>query len=328
MSRKRPNKDRKDDDSFLAVDIGGTNVTCGLVSRRGQVLSTDIFPTSHGPTPKALIELMVSRLDALRKKADASSPPAALAVGAPGWLRPKDGIVVKAPNIKDWIDIPIAKLMAEAMGLPVRLENDANLYALGEWLAGSGQGSDNEIVLTLGTGVGAGLILKGQLWSGYFFSAGEVGHIPLGPAFTTPCGCGGSGCLETVASAKGMSSAAREWLKAEKSSLFTGSLAELNTEVMRELAEKGDPMSLHVFRQAGLALGQVLAGVFNLLSIERAVIGGGAAGAFEFIKGPMMEVLSKHIVTAKIEEVQIVKGALGSVAPLIGGAAHLTAEGF
>ncbi|MDR1109903.1 MAG: ROK family protein [Deltaproteobacteria bacterium] len=321
-------KDRSEEDTFLALDIGGTNVTCGLVSRVGEVLSTDIFPTRDGRTPDALISLIINRLKVLWATADQTHRPSALAIGAPGWIKPLEGIVVTAPNIEGWVDVPITKIMSQALELPARLENDANLYALGEWLAGAGKGSDNEITLTLGTGVGAGLILGGQLWNGSFTSAAEIGHIPLGPAHTAPCGCGRLGCLETMASARGMARLAREWLEAGRKTKFRGSPTELNTEVMTKLAERGDPMSLDVFQRAGTALGQVLAGVFNLLSLERAVLGGGASGAFKYIRKAIVEYLSVHLVTAKIDEIQIVKGTLGINAPLVGAAALLNAGGF
>ncbi|MDR1677466.1 MAG: ROK family protein [Deltaproteobacteria bacterium] len=327
----RQNKDLSEEDTFLALDIGGTNVTCGLVNRLGEVLATDIFPTSQvgrEDDPTILIAHIAERLKILWGTSDQAHRPTAVAIGAPGWIKPLEGIVVTAPNLKGWVDVPITRLMSQALELPARLENDANLYALGEWLAGAGKSCNNQITITLGTGVGAGLILNGQLWSGSFSSAAEIGHIPLGPAYTSKCGCGRPGCLETVASARGMARLAREWMKEGKKTKFKGEPETINTEIMMELAVKGDPMSIHVFKEAGTALGQVLAGVFNLLSLEMAVLGGGAAGAFKFIKQALIEYLAKHLVTAKVDEIQVVKGELGVTAPLVGAAAMLTAEGF
>ncbi|MDR2367725.1 MAG: ROK family protein [Deltaproteobacteria bacterium] len=325
----RQTKERSADDTFLALDIGGTNVTCGLVSRVGEVLATDIFPTAQGAAgPAELIAIIVKRLKSLWTASDRNHRPAAVAIGAPGWLKPREGVVVTAPNLAGWVGVPITKLMSQALELPARLENDANLYALGEWLAGAGRGSDNQITVTLGTGVGGGLVLNGKLWSGSFTSAAEIGHIPLGPAHTVTCGCGRVGCLETVASASGMARMARLWLESGRETMFGGTVGELNSAVMTELAERGDPMSLHVFREAGTALGQILAGVFNLLSLERAVLGGGGSGAFSFLKEALMDYLEIHLVTAKINEIQVVKGTLGINAPLVGGVALLTADGF
>jgi glucokinase len=318
----------KDDDTFLALDIGGTNVTSGLVTRTGEIIFTDSFPTNSGRSPKALIDLMVDNLKSLWNKAENHNRPKALAIGAPGWLKPREGVVVVAPNIPGWRDVPITRIMSQALDLPAKLENDANLYALGEWLSGAGRGSNNQITLTLGTGVGSGLILNGKLWVGCFTSAGEIGHIPLGPSATAICGCGRQGCLETVASARGMARVAKNWLESGRETIYIGAPEAINTEVMKSLAKKGDPLSLEVFKEAGRALGQILSGVFNLLSLERAVIGGGGAGAFEFIRQTLLEVLGAHLVTAQIDEIQVVQGQLGTKAPLVGAAALLSAEGL
>ncbi|MDR3154438.1 MAG: ROK family protein [Deltaproteobacteria bacterium] len=316
-----------DEETFLALDIGGTNVKSGLISRRGEILSFGSFPTAEGGGPDSLIALIVDRLKGLWNEAGRGRRPKALAIGAPGWIRRREGVVVMAPNLPGWKDLPITRIMSQALDIPAVLENDANLYALGEWLSGAGKGSLNEITLTLGTGVGGGLILQGRLWGGSFTSAAEVGHIPLG-GVDRVCGCGRTGCLETVASALGMASLAREWIASGRETLYPGDPGEVNTEVMQDLAARGDPMSLSIFARAGEAIGFVLAGIFNLLSLETAVIGGGGAGAFEFMSPGILEVLSRHLVTATMEQIKVVKGALGGNAPLIGSAALLAEAGF
>jgi glucokinase len=274
------------------------------------------------------MEIIASKLKNLWIQSGNERRPRALGIGAPGWIKPKEGIVVMAPNIPGWRDIPITRIMSEAMDLPALLENDANLYALGEWLVGAGRGYQNEIALTLGTGVGGGLILNGCLWTGSFASAAEVGHFPLNPWTGAICGCGRKGCLETVASAKGMSRLAREWLASGQKTIYHGHPDDINPAIMLELARKSDPMSLSVFQTAGEALGLALASIFNLLSLEVAVIGGGAAGAFEFIEKHLFKILGEHLVTAQINEIKVLKGSLGTDAPLVGSAALLTAAGY
>jgi glucokinase len=314
-------------DTFLALDIGGTNVTSGLVARDGAILAEEVFPTNLGPTPQALIDLIVDKLKILKGRAEGRQP-RGLAVGAPGWLNLRDGVVVVAPNVPGWRDVPIVKFLTRALDLPTKLENDANLYALGEWLAGAGRGGENQITMTLGTGVGAGLILNGRLWSGSFTTAAEVGHIPLSLSSDVVCGCGRRGCLETVASARSMARLGRRRLELGQETLYDGPPEALTAELMQELAKKGDPLSLAVFREAGRAIGQVLAGVFNLLSLETAVIGGGASGAFEHLRESILDVLAAHLVTAQIEEIRVVRAQLGIRAPLVGGAALLAADGL
>jgi glucokinase len=318
----------QDDDTFLALDIGGTNVTCGLVTRGGKILIKDSFPTSNGSAPQALTDLIADKLKTLSRESGLSRRPKAIGIGAPGWIKPTEGIVMMAPNIPGWQNVPITRIMSQAMDIPAMLENDANLYALGEWLSGAGRGYQNEITLTLGTGVGGGLILNGRLWSGSFTSAAEVGHFPLNPWTGSICGCGRKGCLETLASAKGMSRVAREWLASGQETLYTGQPEDINPAIMLDLAQRNDPMSLSVFKTAGEALGLTLATIFNLLGLEIAVIGGGAAGAFEFFEKPLLKTLGAHLVTAQINEIKILKSSLGVDAPLVGSAALLMAAGY
>jgi glucokinase len=271
--------------------------------------------------------MIAGKLKGLWNEADGLHRPRALAIGAPGWIRRREGVVVMAPNLKGWKDLPITRLMSQALDIPAVLENDANLYALGEWLSGAGRGARNEITLTLGTGVGGGLILEGRLWEGSFTSAAEVGHIPI-RGIKRVCGCGRTGCLETVASAIGMASVARDWLAEGKETIYEGDPAKVDTRIMLDLAARGDPMSLAVFSGAGEAIGYVLAAIFNLLGLETAVIGGGGAGAFEHMAPGILEVLSRHLVTAGMDQVRVVKGSLGGNAPLIGAAALLTEAGY
>ncbi|MDR2613411.1 MAG: ROK family protein [Deltaproteobacteria bacterium] len=315
------------EDTFLALDIGGTNVKSGLIGRGGEIITFESFPTSEGGGVETLIALIVRKLTELWNGAGKGRKPKALAIGAPGWIRRREGVVVMAPNLAGWKDLPITRIMSEALDIPALLENDANLYALGEWLQGAGKGCDNQITLTLGTGVGGGLILEGRLWEGSFTSAAEVGHIPLGNVDRI-CGCGRKGCLESVASASGMAALAREWIAEGRGTLYGGDPKDLDTLAMLDLAGRGDPMSLAVFRQAGEAIGYMLAGVFNLLSLEAAVIGGGGSGAFDYMAPGILDILSRHIVTASMNQIRVVKGALEDKAPIIGAAALLTSEGF
>jgi glucokinase len=311
------------DRNWLALDVGGTNVIAGLVDDSGRVLARRRFATrAGGRTPQELMMEMSEALRAVSAEAPADRPPRGLAVGLPGWINPAEGLLVQAPNMPGWANVPMAKVMRASLGLPVLLENDTNLYALGEWRNGAGRGLSNLLVITLGTGVGGGLILENRLWTGSFATAVEIGHTPV-DLEGTECGCGRRGCLETVASATGMKRLAREWLSKGRPSDYRGRPEELNTEIMGDLARKGDPMSLAVFQEAGRKLGMVLAGVFNLLGLEGVVVGGGAAGAFEFIRPVMWEVLAQHFIIADPAGIKLLKGALGEDAALAGAAVLL-----
>ena len=305
---------------YLALDVGGTNVIAGLVDEEGRILARRRFPTKSGRPPSEVIADMVAHLRTLSSENPSGCRPEALAVGLPGWLNQSEGLLIQAPNMPGWVNVPLAEIMSQALNLPVRLENDSNLYALGEWLYGAGRGLDNILVITLGTGVGGGLILNGRLWNGSFASAVEIGHMPLRLAGGALCGCGRRGCLETVASATGMSRLGRQWLSEGRPSAYQGRPEDLSPQIMYELAQIGDPMALSVFREAGQALGQILSGIFNLLGLSALVIGGGAAGAFDFIRPSLWEVLSERLIVTEPSRIKIFRGLLGEDAPLAGAA--------
>ena len=314
--------------TYLTMDVGGTNVLAGLVDSEGRVLARRHFATRAGRPVEQLIADMAANLSALRTEAPNGRAPAALAIGLPGWISQSEGVLINAPNMPGWSNVPLASILSRELGLPVYLENDTNMYALGEWLYGAGRGLKNLIVITLGTGVGGGLILDKQLWNGSFASAVEVGHIPLTARGGALCGCGRRGCLETVASATGMKRLAREWIEAGKPTLYKGRPDDINTKIMAELANQGDPMSRHVFQRAGEALGMILVGIFNLLGLEGVVIGGGAAGAFEHISPKLWRTLSCRLIVAEPSKISVIKCALGEDAPLAGGAALLKRLGL
>lgn len=304
----------------LTMDVGGTNVTAGLVDEGGRILARRRFPTQSSRSQSLLTREMVDHLKSLAAEAPAGAPPVGLVVGLPGWINYEEGVLIEAPNLPGWRNVPVAEIFSRTLNLPVRLENDSNMYALGEWRYGAGAGLHNLLVITLGTGVGGGLILNDRLWYGSFLSAVEVGHITVAPQDGVMCACGRRGCLETVASATAMARQAREWLSAGRPSLYQGAPENLNTEVLHTLAQKNDPMALAVFESAGRALGLVLAGILNLLGLEGIVIGGGAAGAMDFIGPHIHDAVSRHVLVTWPERIKIAPGSLGNDAPLLGGA--------
>ncbi len=305
------------------MDVGGTNVIAGLVKTDGTVVGRRRFPTLAGRPPVEVMADMAANLKELAGEAPGGASPVALAVGLPGWLNQREGLLIQAPNMPGWVNVPMADIMSQTLGLPVRLENDSNLYALGEWLKGAGRGLENLLVITLGTGVGGGLILENKLWNGSFASAVEIGHIPLILEGGSLCGCGRRGCLETVASATGMSRLGREWIAAGKPTDYQGRPVDLSPRLMFGLAQESDPMALAIFHQAGQALGTILAGIFNLLGLEGVVIGGGAAGAFDYIYPGLWATLSERVLVTDPAGLKVLKGELGEDAPLVGAAALL-----
>ena len=307
--------------TYLGVDLGGTNVRFGLVTSTGQVLKNGRFPVRSAERgPDGILDELTGRLRNLMADLPEAAQPRGLGIGAPGRILPERGVMVSAPNLPGWKNIHLAERFRKDLKLETRIDNDANLHALGEWLAGAGQGMNHMIMLTLGTGVGGGLVLDGRIWNGPFGSAGEVGHIVVEPE-GHPCGCGGRGCLETIASANHMARTAREWIAEGRPTAYQGDPARLTAQDLHRLAQTGDELALAVFERAGWALGIALTGIFNLLGLEGAVMGGGGAGAFEFIYPRMFREFSERVFAVDPEEIKFATAALGDDAGLVGAAA-------
>lgn len=309
-----------DKNCYLAMDVGGTNIIAGLVDESGKILERRKIPTLSFRGPERVIEDILQNLKDLAGQCPNRGRAEALAVGAPGWINKSEGLLIQAPNLPGWKDVPLGSILSKALGLPVFLENDTNLYTLGEWLYGVGRGLSNVLVITLGTGVGGGLILEKKLWNGSFASAVEIGHTMIEENGIL-CACGRQGCLETVASATGMARLGRMWLEEGRPTLYRGRPEELTPQLMFELAGRGDEMSQYVFDKAGRSLGRVAVDVCNLLGLEGVIVGGGAAGALRYIRPAMWAVLAQGLLVTRPERIKLLKSVLGEDAPLYGAVA-------
>lgn len=314
--------------TFLVADIGGTNIKVGLSAPDGRLLAFKTFLTNSARGVEAVVRELAEVLKALADSSPADRKPIALGVGSPGIIIPKEGLVVKAPNLPGWLDLPLARILSQALdGLPTSLENDANLYALGEWLAGGARGLNNFLGITLGTGVGGGLILNGRLWQGSFLSAAEFGHLPV-EYDGCQCGCGARGCLETLASATAMVRMGRDWLKEKRPSNYAGKPEELTSAELARLAQNNDPMAQAVLARAGWALGVAISGVLNMLGLEGVIFGGGAAGAFKFLRPHIFKIIQERAFVVKPERLRLSPGELGERAPLVGATALMIQTGY
>jgi len=235
-------------------------------------------------------------------------------IGAPGLV--ENGVVRCSPNLPGWNDVSLQRILGEALALPVILENDANAVAYGEKSTGAGRGLNSLICITLGTGVGGGLILDGKIWRGAFGMAGEVGHMVIEPE-GNPCSCGNRGCLETYASATGIVRMAKEAVGRGDAGW---DVSTLTTEVLDEAARRGDKTAIRIFSEAGRSLGIGVASLLHILNPEAIIIGGGVVKAWELFYPSMAEEINRRCFREITERTKIIPASLGDDAGMLGAA--------
>lgn len=271
-------------DCAIAIDLGGTRIKAGIVDRDARVVARHTIPTEAERGPDHVMQRIIAEARDLADEARRRSlNPMGVAVGAPGALSQSRGVILAPPNLPGWNNVPVAALVRERCGLPTILENDANAAALGEFWTGAGRGVDNLVLLTLGTGIGGGVVLGGRILRGFFETAGEVGHtivIPDG----RPCGCGQKGCLEAYASANSIVRIVSEQISAGTATVCAETLTAengLTAEHVAEAAQAGDSVAMQAWDQACRLLAVSCVNVQHVLNPQVIVLGGGmsAAGA-------------------------------------------------
>ena len=307
----------------IGVDLGGSKLLTGVLGDDHEVLHRSIA-TSHGRSQAELIELIVEELSA----AIAARPAvAAVGIGVPCTIDRKAGLCINAVNLPI-SDLPLRDLIAERIGLPVEIDNDANLAAFAEHRHGAARGTTNAVVLTIGTGIGGGLILDGRLYRGSTGAGAELGHIVVdinGP----PCQgtCPNRGCIETLASGTALAREGTEAAAAHPDSALARLLAsngELSGQAITAAALDGDETARGVFDLVGRRLGVALSGLANAFDPDVIVIGGGVMAAGELLLGPAREELRARALPPQ-NEVPLEPAMLGPDAGMIG-AARLAAE--
>jgi glucokinase len=244
-----------------------------------------------------------------------------LGVGAPGPMNPDAGVVFEPPNLPGWHDVPLGDMLTRRLGVPAHIENDANAAALGERWAGAGAGIDDLIYITVSTGVGAGLILRGRLYHGVSGTAGEVGHMVIDPS-GPPCPCGRRGCLEAISSGPSIAREARAAVLAGRQTSLAGMDSEaIDAKTIADAARDGDAVAREIYARAAGALGAGVTNLVNLLNPAMVVIGGGVAEAGELIFAPVRRIVKQEAFERPAAAVEIVPAALGTDAGVVGAAA-------
>ena len=304
----------------VGVDVGGTNVKVALVDKTGSIVYTDTVPTRAEMGYEYTISNIIKAIsDVIKESKVAKDAVEGIGFGFPGQIDCDNGIVRLAPNIPGWVDIPIADIVSKEFGVPVKVDNDVRCAALAELNYGAGKGTTNMICITVGTGIGSGLIVNGKLVRGASNAAGELGHIKLQMEGGPLCGCGDQGCLEAFASGPAIVAMAEEYIKGGKSTKYR-ELAknEITPYYVCEAAKQGDVVAKKIFEIIGTYIGTGLASVVNLLNPEKIVIGGGVADAGDFLFNPIKEALKKRTMPIQGSAVQVVHAELGNTAGVIG----------
>ncbi len=304
----------------IGIDVGGTNVKIALVNDKGNIIYSNSIPTRAEMGYEYTINNMKDAIAELIKetKSDKKSIEG-IGFGFPGQIDYKKGVVRLAPNIPGWVEVPIAEIMEKEFGIPTRVDNDVRCAALGELNYGAGIGCENLICITVGTGIGSGLIINGKLVRGASNAAGEIGHIKLDMHGGPLCGCGDRGCLEAFASGPSIVAMAEEYIKGGKSTKYR-ELAnpDITPYIVSEAAKQGDPVAKRIFTIVGEYIGIGLASVVNLLNPEKIIIGGGVAAAGDLLLNPIKENLIKRAMPIAGSAVEIVPAQLGNSAGVIG----------
>ncbi|MEW5921440.1 MAG: ROK family protein [Bacillota bacterium] len=267
---------------YIGVDLGGTKIRVALAGVGDQIVAARSFPTGAGRGAAAVLQALQGGINELLAGAGCSRHAVAgIGVCAAGFYDREEDIMVHSPNLPGWDGLPLRRELEELFGLPVIVENDASAAAYGEYRHGAGRGQENLLLLTLGTGIGGGLVLGGKLYGGSRGFAGEIGHIPMLPDGPR-CGCGRSGCLEALASGTAIALEGRKLLAAGTSSLLRekkGDAADLGAADVFEAARRGDGAAGRIIEQASFFLGRALAIAANILNPGIIILSGGMAAS-------------------------------------------------
>ena len=305
----------------IGVDLGGTNLRIAAVDEHGKLLEKIATDTGVARPRDEVIAEMCRAIESLTKKKKGRL--AGVGVGVPGIIDLGSGTLRESPNLPGWHDYPVREKIERRLRTRVILENDANAAALGEKWLGAGREVDDLCMITLGTGVGGGIVLGGRIWHGMTGMAGELGHITVEPE-GPQCGCGNRGCLEQLASATALVRMARE-------AGLGGGDTELTAKRVGQMAQEGNAAARELFVRVGRALGIASANMVNALNLPILVIGGGVAGAWELFAPSLFEEVARRsfVYRATMPEPEgavhgrntvITRAALGSDAGLYGAA--------
>lgn len=302
-------------DWVVGVDLGATKIAAGSVNPQNEIVQKVYAETRPAEGPQAAVERIAGCVEQLKSALPTGQRIVAIGVCCPGPLDHEAGLVLDPPNLTGWVNVPLQKMLEERLQLPAPIEHDAKAAALGEFHFGAGRDSNDMIFIIIGTGVGAAIIIDGQLYRGPTNSAGEIGHITVdmhGPA----CSCGSNGCLEVFVAGPDLADRFRDAVKG----LDVDIPANLDGKMVAELAAQGQPQAIQVFQQAGQALGVGIAAMAHMFDISTYILGGSVAQAGDLLLKPTREAIRYRAFGSIGSRVTVVASPLGDDAGVLGAA--------
>ncbi len=290
---------------WVGIDMGGTNTKIGLVDSEGKILETRVFSTKDFSKPNNWVKRVLLEIRSLGRRIRG------VGIGVPGAVNFSEGKVLYLPNVPGWENFKLVDKLRTGLGerVKVAVDNDATVMALAEFTYGAGKGFSNVICLTLGTGVGGGIIINGEVYRGTDGVAGEVGHFPLVP-WGKDCSCGGKGCLERYVGNASLIGWAR------KMGLLDSKESDLGK--ITKMARSGNKKAVEFWDRVAYTMSPTIIGLVNVLNPELVIIGGGVANAGQFLFGPLRSYVRSYAMKVQAKRVKIVKAKLGNSSGIIG----------
>jgi glucokinase len=321
---------------IVGVDLGGTNIVVGLLPiEGGEVLGLRSLPTDPVRGAKFVVDRIVSMVEAaiaevLSAHGGTREEVAGVGIGSPGPLDRKTGTVINTPNL-GWRNFPLRDLIANAVSLPATLDNDANCATYGEWWLGAGRGTSTLVGLTLGTGIGGGIVLGGEIYHGCSDVAGEIGHMSI-DSNGRKCKCGNYGCIEQYASGPAIALRAVEGIETGAETILVemvnGKLEDITAATVYEATVQGDPYATEVMKDTAKFLGAGVASIINILNPQMVVIAGGVTRAGDTLFEPLRAEVRRRAFKSAQECCRIVAAELPGTAGLVGAAGVFKKEAY
>ena len=309
---------------YIGIDLGGTNIAVGLVDEEGKIIHKDSVPTlNEREYPEIIKDMAMLSLKVIEDSGVSLKEVKSIGIGSPGTPNSEEGILVYANNLK-FRNVPMRAEIQKYIDLPVYLDNDANVAALAESVAGACKGARHSVTITLGTGVGTGVVIDGKVYSGFNNAAAEMGHMVI-VVDGEQCTCGRKGCWEAYASATALIRQTKKAAVANPDSLINklvaGDLSRINAKVPFDAARQGDRVGLQIVEEYMKYLAEGLANVIIIFQPEIIAIGGGISKEGEYLLAPLRKLVSERIYTVEgVPQTRIVAAQLGNDAGIVGAA--------